>query len=336
MSDDLDDLLRRAAKADGSTRIEFRDLIATHGTAAIARLEAWLADPRLGGFAVVTIKAAALLGAFAEARATLRRARPLASPTVAGDIDRALGSLPGSVPTRMSNVKAQLRGSPAEALDALRGLVQEWRGRGSPPQPAMEWRRADWMAAFPVHGDDFDRLPSTLDRAAVRAGAAGVDQDPTRAEFAFLVVKAWGEGDNGYGPSRALESLMVTDRPGERLMAAAQTLRARGALAAYQRMSDGGDCRIFNLGPAFGTKVLYFWQPESQRPRALIHDKNVADWLSQHAGLSLGSSVWSARRYREYLDQMHGWAEALECSPDDVELLIFRSILGPGNQWADT
>ena len=28
--------------------------------------------------------------------------------------------------------------------------------------------------------------------------------------FAFLAVKAWGEGDNGYGPTRALESFART------------------------------------------------------------------------------------------------------------------------------
>jgi hypothetical protein len=333
MSDDLDALLRLAADADGMSRIEFRDAIAAHGPAAVARLETWLLDPRLGSFAVVTIKAAGLGGAATEARAALQRARPKVRPSVAGDIDRALAAMPGSGRSPASRTSALPTGTSTIALEILRGLARDWRESGSRPQRAINWRQADWMAAFPKHRDSLGRLPASLDRVDVRRVAAGAEKDPSQAEFAFLVVKAWGEGENGYGPSRALESLDYTTEPGARLMEVAKTLIARGALAAYERLADGGDCRIFNLGPAFGTKVLYFWQPDGQRPQALIHDRNVADWLRKHAGVSLGTTTWSSRRYRDYLVQMHKWAEALDCAPDDIELLMFRSMLAPGNQW---
>ena len=191
------------------------------------------------------------------------------------------------------------------------------------------------MAAFPEHRANLGRLPSSLDRDVVRRVAARAAEDPLEAEFAFLVVKAWGEGDNGYGPFRARESLEVTRESEARLVAVAQALIARGAVAAYERLSDRGDCRIFSLGPAFGTKFLYFCQPIGQRPQALIHDKNVPDWLRDNAGLNLQSASWSERRYRAYLAQMHSWAEDLDCSPDDVELCMFRSVLGSGNQWND-
>jgi hypothetical protein len=335
VSDDLEQLLRRAAEADGLSRIEFRDLIAAHGPAAVSGLEDWLADPRLGPFAVVTIKAAGLDGAAIEARAALQRARPHVTPSVAGDIDRALAAFPASTRTTGTTTGRALIGTPASALEALHRLVHDWRERGAPPQRAIKWRRADWMAAFPKHRDSLGRLPSSLDRDAVRRVGARAAESPREAEFAFLVVKAWGEGDNGYGPFRARESLEVTREPGARLMAAAQTLIARGAVPAYERLSDRGDCRIFSLGPAFGTKFLYFSQPDDQRPQALIHDKNVSDWLRDNAGLNLPSASWSERRYRAYLAQMHSWAEDLGCSPDDVELCMFRSVLGSGNQWND-
>lgn len=334
MSDDLKELLRRAAEADGLSRIDFRDPIAAHGPAAVARLEDWLTDPRLGPFAVVTIKAAGLAGAATEAKAALQRARRDVSPSVAGDIDRALAALPRSARTATKTGRG-LTGTPATAVEVLRGLVRDWHKRGSPPQRAIKWRQADWMAAFPKHRDNLMRLPSSLDRDDVRRVAARAAHDPDEAEFAFLVVKAWGEGDNGYGPFRAQESLEVTTEPGTRLMTVAQTLGVRGALAAYQRLSDRGECRIFSLGPAFGTKFLYFCQPDDQRPRALIHDKNVSDWLRDNAGLSLPSVSWSEPRYRAYLAQMHTWADDLGCSPDDVELCMFRSVLGFGNQWND-
>lgn len=334
-SDDLAALLRLAADADGMSRIEFRDPIAAHGSAAVAGLEDWLTDPRLGPFAVVTIKAAALGGAAIEARAALQRARPHVNPSVAGDIDRALAAFPGSTRTTGTRTGRGLNGTPASALEVLHGLVRDWRKRGSPPQRAIKWRQADWTAAFPEHRDNLGRLPSSLDRDVVRRVASRAAKDPVEAEFAFLVVKAWGEGDNGYGPFRARKSLEVTSEPGARLMTAAQTLVGRGAVAAYERFSDRGDCRIFSLGPAFGTKFLYFCQPDDQRPRALIHDTNVADWLRDNAGLSLPSASWSVPRYRAYLAQMHLWAEDLDCSPDDVELCMFRSVLGSANQWND-
>jgi hypothetical protein len=334
-ADDLATLLRLAADADGMSRIDFRDPIAAHGSAAVARLEEWLTDPRLAPFAVVTIKAAGLGGAAIEARTALQRARPHVNPSVAGDIDRALAAFPGSTRTTAAKAERGLAGTPASALGVLRGLVQDWRERGSPPQRAIKWRQADWMAAFPEHRDSLGRLPSSLDRDVVRRVAAKAPKDPGEAKFAFLVVKAWGEGDNGYGPFRAGESLDVTSEPGARLMAVAQTLIARGAMAAYERLSDRGDCRIFSLGPAFGTKFLYFCQPDDQRPRALIHDKNVSDWLRDNAGLNLPSTSWSERRYRAYLAQMQSWAEDLGCSPDDIELCMFRSVLGSGNQWND-
>jgi hypothetical protein len=89
------------------------------------------------------------------------------------------------------------------------------------------------------------------------------------------------------------------------------------------------------LGPAFGTKFLYFCQRIGQWPQALIHDKNLSDWLRDNARLNLPSASWSERRYRAYLAQMHSWAEDLDRSPDDVELCMFRSVLGSGNQWND-
>lgn len=336
MNGDLDNLLRQAAAADGMDRINFRDRIAAHGPAAVARLEPWLSDARLGSFAVLTIRAAASRGALSEAVTVLKRNQTRVTPTVAGDIDRALAVL--RPPRRASTAKAtvDLSGSPAEALRTLRRLVDDWRRSGSPPQRAIKWRRADWIAAFPQHRDGLQALPAALDRADVHAATAGAELDPVKAEFSLLVVKAWGEGDNGYGPTRALESLEVTLEPGQRLMTALQVLHDRGALAAYERMSDGGDCRIFNLGPAFGTKFLYFCQPEGQRPQALIHDRNVADWLAANAGVSLASGDWSKARYAAYLAQMHAWAGELECSPEDLELCMFRSVLRPGNQWNDS
>jgi hypothetical protein len=330
MGDALDDLMGQAADADGLGRVDFRDRIAAYGAAAVKRLEPWLADPRLATFAVLTIAAASARGALPEAQRALRRARPRS--VVQADIDRALRSIAGGGNFGSMN---NMAGSLHRALDELRLLFEGWRARGSPPQRAIAWRQPDWMTAFPKHRERLHDLPPTLDRDAVRRIAADAIQGPDKAEFAFLVVKAWGEAGNGYGPSRALKSMKSTDQPGRRLLAAAEILRDRGTQAAYEAMSDGGPCRIFNVGPAFGTKYLFFSQPAALRPMALIHDKNVGDWLHGHAGFPPWSTAWRPKRYAAYVGQMHRWAASLDCVPDQVELCMFRSALGPTNQWQD-
>lgn len=93
--DDIDDLLRLAAAADASVRVElYRDRIAASGVAAIERLTPWLRDDRLGAFAVVTVeRAAAEPGALKAARTALQRGRSSCSDSTRRLIDAALPRL---------------------------------------------------------------------------------------------------------------------------------------------------------------------------------------------------------------------------------------------------
>jgi hypothetical protein len=171
-----------------------------------------------------------------------------------------------------------------------------------------------------------------LARGAVRDVCANATRDEVAAEHAFLSVMVWGFGNVGYGRHRAGEILRGTPRSNERLLAVARTLTARGVIAAYRQLGDEGDSRLKGLGPAFGTKYLYFCQPAGAKPTALIHDSNVADWFTRYAGLDLACDIWSESTYGDYLDQMHAWSTELRCRPDDVELRIFEATVG--GQWA--
>jgi 8-oxoguanine DNA glycosylase-like protein len=102
-------------------------------------------------------------------------------------------------------------------------------------------------------------------------------------------------------------------------------------MAGYQEL--GGRSRVFNVGPAFGTKFLFFCQDPAARRRALILDKNVTDWLRGHAGIDLNPLPWSPKTYETYLDQMHDWAARLEVEPQVVELVMFREAVGPDSPW---
>jgi hypothetical protein len=325
----LDQLLRAAEKADGQTRMDYRDPIAAFGAPAIERLAPWLLDARLGGFAVRAIARAATQADAAEAaRSVLRRAQGRAPGVVDGDITQALAAL---TPSRQRRTASPSSGSVDQALAQLREAVASWRERGSPPQPGIPWPRDRWLEDFPSFRDLVRRLPPTLDREAVAAVARRASSSDRAALDALVAVMAWGHGDRPYAQFRGLV-LMRQPRIASKLQAVASELDAKGAIAGYRLLM--GDAQINGLGPSFGTKFLYFAQDPADRPRALIHDRVIGTWLVNVAGLPLKSEPSSVDRYAGYLRQMHAWADELACEPDEVEMCIFRAIQPAGSQWA--
>lgn len=326
----LDELLRAAEKADGQTRMDYRDPIAAFGARAIERLAPWLLNRTLGGFAVRTIERAAAHAEAADlARSVLRAAQGRAPEFVERDIAQALATM-APARRRASPSKAG-GGSLDQALAQLRATVAAWRQQGSPPQPGIEWPRDRWLADFPSFRDLLRRLPPKLDREAVATVARRAASSDRAALDALVTVMAWGHGDRPYAQFRGL-ALMRQPRIAAKLQAVAATLDSKGALAAYRLLA--GDSRIDKLGPSFGTKFLYFAQAPTDRPRALIHDRVIGTWLVEKAGLPLKSEAYSVDRYAGYLHQMHVWAAELGCEPDEVEMCIFRAIQPPGSQWA--
>ena len=162
----------------------------------------------------------------------------------------------------------------------------------------------------------------------------GAAADAQSAETAFVAIMTWGFGTVGYGRWRTQRILIDTPNASARLAAAARTLAEDGASAAYERLASHKDCGLRGLGPAFGTKYIYFIQPRDQAVRALIFDRLVADWLGRETNLGLSAGAWSVAMYARYLDAMHAWASSLGCQPDDVETCIFRTMATErGNQW---
>ena len=91
---------------------------------------------------------------------------------------------------------------------------------------------------------------------------------------------------------------------------------------------------IVGLGPAFGTKYLYFTQPPPQGPRALIVDALVTEWLDRETDLGFAAGAFSVPTYGRYLEMMHDWAASLGCEPDELESCMFRAIATErGSQW---
>ncbi len=336
----LEKLLAAAAAADGMTRIQYRDAIAGHGEAAIWGVEPWLCDDKLAFFAVRVIEHAATEpGALASARAALRRGRKGCAESARDDIDDALSRLDRSARAPSGSARpaaAPLPGILVPPPANLEQLVSEWRAAGSPAQPPIPWPRDLWLADLPEHSALLRRLPPLLDRAAISQVCADAAIDAPSAQNAFIAVMAWGQGNMGYGRYRTREMLSTSNAP-ERLLSAVKTLVDDGPLAAYHRLAAKDDCGLNGLGAAFGTKFLFFCRPSGQAPTALILDKLLSDWLLDNAGLDFKSQPWSEPRYAAYLRQMHAWAEQLACTPDELEMCIFRAKADEsGGQWSSS
>ena len=146
---------------------------------------------------------------------------------------------------------------------------------------------------------------------------------------------AWGYGRVGYGPFRVRRVLDAVPNAGARLQAAAGTAVEGRPVDGYACLGDHGIARLPYLGPAFGTKFLYFCSATSSQP-ALILDRLVARWLRENAGLPLNELRWSVSTYVRYLEIMFGWADELGLAADELEVCIFSTQAGGlgDSQWA--
>jgi hypothetical protein len=217
--------------------------------------------------------------------------------------------------------------SPDPGLARLSMLLDAHAVSGNRRQRPIPWPRGRWLSWLPQHSDVIERLPSSLDRTAVRSTA----ESPTTGDQAlagFLAAMIWGFGNSGYGPWRVCQALAGRPDLPIVLLEAAKAA-AVDAVAAYAVVAAHRPPRI---GPAFATKYLYFCVPESSGS-PLILDRLVAGWLREHAGFHINPVPWSAPTYRRYLGLIRTWASELHTSPALVEELIFRDTAG--GQWSD-
>lgn len=222
----------------------------------------------------------------------------------------------------------------ARVPDSVRHIVDAWRAAGMPCQEGIAWPRQRWIDQFSWHARTFAALPDRLTRPAVRHACLRAAASPADAERAFLAVMAWGYGRVGYGPFRVRRLFDATPDAGVQLQAAASKAADGRPIEAYTCLGDHGLPRLARLGPAFGTKFLYFCSPPCTRP-ALILDRLVARWLRNNTDLALNEARWSVTTYAHYLETMFGWADELAVAADELETCIFSMQAGlVASQWA--
>lgn len=202
-------------------------------------------------------------------------------------------------------------------------LIKDWRRRGSPSQPGVDWNRPLWVDKFLAYKSFLEDVPVPLDRTGVQSRFEKLRHGELGTEEAFLLSMVWGYGVTGYGWWRAKRVFDQNPNIGPRLTEVGRMLHIHdGPPLAYEALAT--DHKLKFLGPAFGTKYLYFCSASERRP-ALILDLLVAKWLRVNTTLVLDPVTWNPVAYAQWLDYAYSWADSLNVRPDELESCIFEN-----------
>lgn len=209
------------------------------------------------------------------------------------------------------------------------------------PQRAFAWKPAGWrkeMHDLPDVLQVLGGLPDRVDRTVVRETVLA-ELDGGRVLPAFVSAMVWGYGDAGYGATRVrwvltgvkvgAQKSPVRGDVAALLGEAVEVVRAEGPVGGFRYMSNAG--RIKHLASAFFTKWLYFASAltSADDPNAApILDKQVHDWLEEHADLALDIS--RTVEYQRYFETLRHWGEGFGRTAVQVEKAIFGLATGRG------
>lgn len=232
--------------------------------------------------------------------------------------------------------------------DALITTYERWQEAGRPTQIPSKWNQKSWTNQLEQYEEFFNRLKNDrIDRKqAVQVSPTVTNED--EAVQVFLLSMLWGYGLVGYGPFRTRR---ILDRPeaAAELLEVAQVAQRNGGLAAFKLIADrrNGGARSFLkwLGPAFGTKYIYFLTAKNNPHKpAPVMDAVVYRWFRKHApNRKLRVDFWHTPSYEQFLISLEEWATDItkqfgqEIRIDDVEYLIFaEGSRFEGNDWSES
>lgn len=218
-------------------------------------------------------------------------------------------------------------------------LLAEVLAQPPVPQRSFPWNRSAWVSGMhdlPDVRQVLASLPDRVDRNQIRE-VVTAQLEAGRVLPAFVSAMVWGYGDRGYGPTRVRWVLTgvktgthdapIRDDIADRLGAAADMVRTHGPVEGFRYLNNEGHIKY--LAGAFFTKWLYFASAiisADDANAAPILDKQVQDWLRNHAEMSI--SVRRTPDYQCYLDTLTGWGGAHARTPVQVEKAIFGLATG--------
>ncbi|MGY1608737.1 8-oxoguanine DNA glycosylase OGG fold protein [Geodermatophilus sp. SYSU D00700] len=146
---------------------------------------------------------------------------------------------------------------------------------------------------------------------------------PVGAMHTYVAAAAWGSRP-GREVSRRLAAFGDVGAVAVKLAAVTNILATGGAVAGFTALR--GEHRIAHVGPAFGTKFLYFagYRRVPSELQPLILDKNTGVAVQRLTGAPCPYLDVSTADYTSYLRRLHRWAEDWGgCEPDVVERAVF-------------
>jgi len=170
-----------------------------------------------------------------------------------------------------------------------------------------------------------DRGRRYLNRSDLFRLGQAVDT-PTDALNFFVAVYAWGVGSKARGVGRGVR-VLEDGTASERIFAALTALRESGfdPRTGYEAFHFKAQSRLKYLGPAFFTKLLYFYSHDKairSTKLPLILDQRVA----HSAGLR-STSWWTPDEYVNYIDLVDNVRGTLSSDVpcDVIEFLLFQA-----------
>lgn len=249
---------------------------------------------------------------------------------------------------------------PSTLLD----VYDRWIRAERRPQERFVWRPESWRKRLgEMDLVDLDAIADAceqagngtrdrIDREIVRGLHSpailrpdGGSYDPKAVVTAFVAAMIWGYGTTGYGPYRTARVLMTDTEAVQHLVDVAGYAQGEsaGGVKSFEHIAGQGRNYLKYLGPAFGTKFLYFLTAASDVAETTpVMDGVIRRWFAGEPDISLVTSSWDPRSYRTYLSSLDTWRKELlavrggvELDRDDLEFLIFASTRRDANAWGD-
>lgn len=192
-----------------------------------------------------------------------------------------------------------------QSVDRLRVLYGAYMASGE--NYLMQSTRLNikqWSEKYPIvqanNGALIRMETNRVSRQQVFDTFAEVNQLGTLTE-AFVAVMAWGFTPGRYGTFRT-NAMLSNPRNGRTVQDVLESAAGNSdPVAAYGELANA----LEQLGPAFGTKFLYFSsQPENRAP---IFDMVVAQWLWRYGvrdakGKWISPVGWNTKLYERYVN----------------------------------